>query len=442
MTNPMKDSGVEWIGEIPESWEVKRLKFITKGSLQYGANAEGIDFDENLPRYIRITDIDSDNNLKISGKQSLPFNIAKPYFLKKGDLLFARSGATVGKTYLFQSDTLSAFAGYLIKYSPIENVESRFIYYMTLGNGYDNWKNSIFSQSTIQNIGADKYGNLPVALPYNKMEQQAIANFLDEQTKKLADAKDLLQKQIEKLKEYRNSIIRETVTKGLDKSVPMKDSGVEWIGEIPERWGVTKFKFALSTWKGLSITKANLVEEGIPVISYGQIHSKFGKQVKSTYELPLVPESYLSQKSALLKQGDFIYADTSEDIEGSGNFTTKLDDGLLFAGYHTIIARLNKNTEIEYSYLKHLFDSEWFRDQIRKTVSGVKVYSITQSIIANTSILVPPLQEQQAIANFLDEKTLIIKEVISNIQSQITVIDKQKQTLIYDYVTGKKGVKQ
>ncbi|GAB2021977.1 hypothetical protein RyT2_10510 [Pseudolactococcus yaeyamensis] len=209
----LKPSGVDWIGDVPCGWEVSKLKYLTVGKLQYGANAEGVDFSENLPRYIRITDISQDNNLKIDGKQSLPLEISAPYILNDGDILFARSGATVGKTFLYTEECgKAAFAGYLIRANFDKNkVISKFIYYTTLGQGYENWKNSIFSQSTIQNIGADKYSELWIAIP-NYMEQQGITSFLDKKTSKVDEIIQNKQQQIQNLDKQRKTLIYDYVT--------------------------------------------------------------------------------------------------------------------------------------------------------------------------------------------------------------------------------------
>jgi len=117
MPREMKNSGIEWIGEIPVGWEVRKLKQLTDRNLQYGMNAEGIEFSNNLPRYIRITDITADNRLKDFGKQSQKEELSKSYILQDGDILFARSGGTVGKTFLFKEEYgYACFAGYLIRF--------------------------------------------------------------------------------------------------------------------------------------------------------------------------------------------------------------------------------------------------------------------------------------------------------------------------------------
>ena len=210
---PMKDSGVEWIGEVPEHWNVKKLKYILDSSLQYGANETGVEFESSLPRYIRITDILPNNTLKEDGKLSLPEDSAKEFILKNGDLLFARSGATVGKTFLYQEKVgRCAFAGYLIKASINKKANNpKFLYYYTLSNCYEMWKNYIFIQSTIQNIGADKYSNLLISIPPID-EQKQIADYLDQKCSAIDSTIANKQALIEKLTAYKKSLIYEVVT--------------------------------------------------------------------------------------------------------------------------------------------------------------------------------------------------------------------------------------
>lgn len=179
----------------------------------YGANESGEDFNEEYPRYIRITDIDDDHRLKEEGKLSLSPAIAMQYLLAHNDILFARSGASVGKTFLYKEEYgKAAFAGYLIKaHLNEEVVHSKYIYYSTLGAGYDNWKKSIFTQATIQNIGADKYAAYYVPVPQID-EQQGIVKYLD---KKCAEIDVIITKkreQLDVLEQYKKSLIYEYVT--------------------------------------------------------------------------------------------------------------------------------------------------------------------------------------------------------------------------------------
>jgi type I restriction enzyme S subunit len=207
----MKDSGIEWIGEIPEHWEIEPFKRYLREPLKYGANEAAESDCKYWPRYIRITDIDENGKLREETFKSLSSEKARDYILKKGDILFARSGATVGKTYIYNSDSPACYAGYLIRAECNENLYSNFIYYYTKSGVYENWKNSISIQSTIQNIGADKYSLMPVILP-PLPEQQSIANYLDKKCEKIDSTVTKAQRKIDLLKEYKTALISEVVT--------------------------------------------------------------------------------------------------------------------------------------------------------------------------------------------------------------------------------------
>ena len=173
----MKDSGVEWIGKIPASWDVVHLKRILRERMQYGANEPAESDDTTYPRYIRITDITANGELRPETFKSLEPSKAKDYLLDKGDVLFARSGATVGKTFLFNADIKACYAGYLIKAScDKRRMLPEYLYYYTQSGAYECWKNSVFIQSTIQNIGADKYQMMYIPVP-SKDEQKQIVEY-------------------------------------------------------------------------------------------------------------------------------------------------------------------------------------------------------------------------------------------------------------------------
>ena len=205
-------SGIDWIGNIPEGWKVVPLKWILRNPLQYGANESGVLYDESLPRYVRITDILNNNLREDLQKLSLTEKQASGYILEDNDILFARSGATVGKAFIYKSNYgRCAFAGYLIRAQINSSYNSKFIYYYTQSSSYDEWKKRIFIQSTIQNIGADRYSILEIPIPLLP-DQQAIVNYLDE---KCADIDHLIaikQQKIDKLKDYKKSVIFEAVT--------------------------------------------------------------------------------------------------------------------------------------------------------------------------------------------------------------------------------------
>jgi type I restriction enzyme S subunit len=209
----MKDSGIDWIGNIPVHWEIKRLKYCLGTPLQYGANETGFEFNEKEPRYIRITDITLDNKLKEGDKLSLPLRIAKLYLLNDGDILFARSGATVGKTFYFDGKYgQAAFAGYMIRATVNRKLLlPEYMYYITLGNSYQNWLNLVYSQATIQNIGANKYENFLTVCPPVK-EQKQIVIFLNNRCKRVDNIIQDKRQSIETMRSYKKSLIYEYVT--------------------------------------------------------------------------------------------------------------------------------------------------------------------------------------------------------------------------------------
>lgn len=219
------------------------------------------------------------------------------------------------------------------------------------------------------------------------------------------------------------------------KERKMRDSGIPWIGEVPEGWKVDKVKYLFSSGKGLSITKAALLEEGLPVISYGQIHAKQNNGVTIKPEL-LRYTDFKYQKSnpsCIVNKYDFVFADTSEDYDGCGNCVYKRDDSLLFGGYHVVILHslLNQDNRF-YAYL---FKSDEWRKQIRENASGVKVFSITQKNIMNASIICPPFEVQQQIADFLDSKCSEIDTLIENLRARMESAKEYKKAAITEAVT-------
>lgn len=209
----MKDSGVEWIGEVPMRWKIVRLKYLLSTPLQYGANETGLPYDESLPRYIRITDITLDGKLKTSGMQSLSEEKSEGYILDDEDILLARSGATVGKAFYYrESYGKAAFAGYLIR-AKINSAKAlpKFIYYSTMSAGYEKWKETAVIQATIQNIGASRYNEYSLAIP-PIAEQLRIIEFLDDKMEKIDSLMAEKQSLIDDLESYKKSLIYEVVT--------------------------------------------------------------------------------------------------------------------------------------------------------------------------------------------------------------------------------------
>ena len=213
----MRDSGVEWLGEIPAHWEVKRLKHLLREPLQYGANEPSNHIDFDSPRYIRITDIAKDGTLREDTFRSIPPEIAEPYLLAEGDLLFARSGATVGKTFQYHPTWgRAAYAGYLIRARLDKTIaESDFLEYFTRSQDYTDWLLRNLIQSTIQNVSAERYAGLTIPLP-PLSEQRTIVTSLKQDDEEINNLVTRVQEAIARLKEFRTALISAAVTGRID----------------------------------------------------------------------------------------------------------------------------------------------------------------------------------------------------------------------------------
>jgi len=204
---------------------------------------------------------------------------------------------------------------------------------------------------------------------------------------------------------------------------------------LPNEWKRLRLRFAFEFTKGITITKENLKDEGIFCLNYGEIHSKYPFECNpDIHPLRCVDKEYMnSSPNSKLRYGDYIFADTSEDIEGSGNFSCFTGKVATMAGYHTVIAR--SRTKENFRFYAYLFDSVTFRNQIRFRVKGVKVYSITQSILKEPYLWIPPKSEQSAIANFLDDKSVKIDQAITQKEMMIELLQERKQIIIQNAVT-------
>ncbi|MDI9589003.1 MAG: restriction endonuclease subunit S [Acidobacteriota bacterium] len=210
-----------------------------------------------------------------------------------------------------------------------------------------------------------------------------------------------------------------------------------WINEWPSNWELVRFKSAYRFSRGLDIKKQDLGDHGMPVISYGQIHAKDnpGVQVLPAH-VRLIPDEFVKPgqvERAHLSEGDIVFADTSEDIEGSGNMVRVSASDDLFAGYHTLIARPTE--EFRHEYMAYQMISPSWRRQIQRAVQGVKVYSITQGIFNEITLLKPPIIEQQAIVDFLSVRTAEIDGLVEKLQREVQLLERYRRELIAHTVT-------
>ena len=433
MSREMKHSGIDWIGDIPKEWKVGQVK-----QCFYRKNEKA---QINNPVVLSL----ARSGVKVRDISTNEGQLAESYFnynpVEPDDLLINPMDLYSGANCSV-SNVKGVISPAYINLRYIGNNNPRFFDYY-FKSQY--WGMALFAHGkgvSFDNrwtLNADTLLRYYIPIPPYS-EQQKIADYLD---KACSDADEMIalqEKMIEELKAYKQSVITEAVTKGLNPNVPMRDSGIDWIGEIPEHWNTMRFKHYFKTGKGLNITKGDLTPEGAPIVSYGQVHSKYNTGTKlDDVLIRHLPESLTEGcHSSKVSIGDFIFADTSEDINGCGNAVYVDKEIGLFAGYHSVIA-FGKYSH-ENKFLSYLFLTDCWRSQIRMRVTGIKVFSISQNILNQTTLILPPKIEQQQIVSYLDTICSEIDSLISIKQKKIEELKDYKKSVIYEYVTGKKQV--
>lgn len=280
----MKESGIDWIGQIPEEWEVTRIKNIV--SIERGASPRPIDKfisdDDTGVNWIRIGDTYKGNKYITSTKLKIT-NRGKQFsrYIHPGTLILSNS-MSFGEPYI--SSIYGCIHDGWLSLAPYKNISKEYLYWLLLSDVCTSQFNLVSIGAVVENLSVDKVGNTLVSMPYSLSEQQKIADFLDKKTAQLDKAKALLEEQIQKLKDYRASLIYETVTKGLDKNVPMKDSGVDWIGQVPEGWGVGKVKYFSQISAGATPDRNNSLfwNGNINWMSSGEVNQGIVKHTSET----------------------------------------------------------------------------------------------------------------------------------------------------------------
>ncbi len=433
-----KDSGVEWIGKIPKNWNVIRLKFLCQLSADYGANMKSEYYSENGVRFLRITDI-NENGTIIPNGVFVSESLVEGKILERGDLLLARSGS-VGTSYIHnQNDSLFySFAGYLVRFRVKIKNSANFIYYFTKSQPYYDQIKALSIESTIQNFNGEKFSNMYV--PYSIPEDQLlIANFIESKTSKIDSLISKLQKMIELLKEKRQAIITHAVTKGLDPNAPMKDSGIEWIGKIPEHWETHRLKF-VSKIQFSNVDKHSFNEE-IPVklANYTDVY----KNEYITNEMNFMDATATIEEimKFSLNVGDVLVtkdSETPDDIAIPALVKSTVPN--LLCGYH--LAQIRPKSEvIDGSFIFYIYANKTFRGKYESEANGITRFGLSQYSFSDTYICFPSLKEQLSISSFLESETSKVDSLISKQQKIIELLKEKRQAVITHAVTGKIDVR-
>ena len=414
----MKDSGIEWIGQIPNEWKIIQVKYL---------------FKIGRGRVIAQTELEEKGEYPVYSSQTKNngcLGYISTYDFDMSQLTWTTDGANAGTVFLREGrhnctnvcGTLQPLTEYINLTFQKYALEHIAIYHKRADtNGFKIMNNEMAAIHTV--------------CPPIK-EQKKIADYLDN---KCSVIDGLIEKQkavIEKLKEYKMSIITETVTRGLDLNIEQKDSGYEFIGMIPATWEVYKLRNIGIPQNGIS-KGGEYFGHGYPFVSYGDVYRN--------YSLPDHVESLIEtteeeREKYSVQKGDIFFTRTSETIEevGFSSVCEKTIEDACFAGFLIRVRPINNLLETEFA--KYYFRSNHHREYLAKEMNLVTRASLGQDLLKSMIVLIPPMEEQLEIAEYLDCKCTAIDESISKKQKIINQLLDYKKSLIYEVVTGKKEV--
>lgn len=427
-----KDSGVEWIGEIPVYWQIDKFSRIFNRITDYVASGSFADIDANVqyldePDYamlVRTADLSGTKDKRVYINKHA-YNYLSNSNLFGGELILSNIGS-VGNVYIYEPMyEHSSLAPNAIMLDGSKN--NKFIYYWLINPLVNDELKKIGGNAVQLKFNKTQLRQFKAVCPPDK-EQEQITDYLDKKCGEIDRVVDTQKDIIEKLKEYKQSVITEAVTKGLDKSVPLKASGIEWIGEIPQHWEVCKL---LKIFKNKKSPNANNIETNVLSLSYGNIKKR---NIKNN--MGLLPETFETYN--IIEPNDIVLrlTDLQNDHKSLRCGLVK-EKGIITSAYVTLELK-DKTQCANYFYrLLHTFD-------IMKGFYGMGA-GVRQSLkfdgeLCNLYIIKPTKGEQSIIAEYLDKKCAEIDNAIKDKEQLIEKLTEYKKSLIYECVTGKRKV--
>ena len=435
----MKDSGIEWIGEIPADWETRKIKQLadsnTENSFVDGDWIESPYIVDSGIRYLTTGNI-GDGVFKEQGNGYITLKTFEELVCKyafPGDLIISRLNAPYGRSCILPSD----YTEYVVA---VDNVilrtqeDKRYICYVSQCDGYKHAVEDDAKGTTMKRISRTNLGNIVMPLPPIQ-QQHRIADYLDRKCSQIDAIIARQQEVIEKLKAYKLSVITEAVTKGLNPDVPMKDSGVEWIGEIPEHWEIRRIGSFARVTSSKRIFEESYVDEGVPFYRSKEITDlSKGLHVQTEIFIPEEVFEQVNEASPAPKCGDILLT----SIGTIGN--TWISDGRKFYYKDGNITQIEANDSFDSAYVEYCFSSNVVLEQYTRLAMGSTLLALTIIKIKKILVAFPPLDEQRKIVQYLKLKCSSIDAAIKNKENLITKLVDYKKSLIYEVVTGKKEV--
>lgn len=434
MNREMKDSGIPWIGEIPKEWEIKPLKYVLnkrneKNKPIKSKERLSLSIDIGITKYE-----DKTTNLDRFKDDFEQYQLAYPndIVLNSMNMIVGAVGKSnyfgcVSPVYYVMTPLKGSdpdYYGYLLNVPSIRKI------YHKLGKGIYAIERGEGRVNTCRlKVPFNDFGRINIPFP-RVQEQKAIAEFLDKRCGEIDELISLQERMVDELKEYKQSVLTEAVTKGLNPNAPLKDSGIEWIGEIPEHWKVSKIKYIGEARNGLTYSPQEMCDEakGTLVLRSSNIQND-----KLCFEDNVYVDKEVDEE-LMMKEGDILIC--------SRNGSAKLVGKCAIIPKH-VTATFGAFMMRFRSILNRKFSLYLIRTtlaQYKEFFSTSTINQLTNTMIGNMQVPLPSENEQQEIADFLDEKCSEIDSLIALKQTKIEELKDYKKSIIYEYVTGKKEV--
>lgn len=423
----MRDSGIPWIGEVPEGWGVNKIKYhLTRNEIKNKPDKQVL----SVYRDYGVIPKDSrDDNHNVTSEDT-----SKYKYVQKGDLVINKMKAWQGSLGVSKYEGIVSPAYYIYKFHD-DSFDGKFFHYLIRGCYKDEFRRISGGIREGQwDLSAEKFENTMIIIPPIP-EQHRIADFLDSKCSEIDNLIENLRARVESAKEYKKAVITEAVTKGLDKDAKMKDSGVEWIGEIPEGWKICKVKQISNKITDGAHISPDTTNGEFKFLSVTNMNDTGALDFVNCLKINSVQYAYLVKTGCQPKKDDVLISK-----DGTIGKTTVVSDNNFVVASSLVIIRPNQ-LKIRPKYLKYCLMSNIVQEQLLSVLAGSALKRVSIEKNANLKFVYTyDMTTQQQIIDYLDSKCSEIDTLLQNYEDQIATLEEYKKSLIYEYVTGKKEV--
>ncbi|MBS7821514.1 restriction endonuclease subunit S [Wohlfahrtiimonas chitiniclastica] len=423
-----KDSGVEWLGEIPSHWDIKRIQETANIINGFPFDSKNFNPDKGIP-LVRIRDITS-STTEVFVEGYVP----KESLITHNDILVGMDGDFNVSLWKGKTAALNQRVACIRSEKELQ----QFLYYLLPYNM--KIINDLTYFTTVKHLSNTNIAKIIYAVPHDNSELAKVIDFLDHETAKIDQLIEKQQTLIELLKEKRQAVISHAVTKGLDPNVKMKDSGVEWLGEVPEHWYVTPLKYYSTMQGGFAFNSDMFVEEGIQVLRIGNVY----QNTLSLERQPVFIKNELAQlfENFIVKNNDILMSLTGTLGKTDYGFAIKIESDEQYLLNQRVAKITPHYQKIDTNFLLYILWSDAYLSQLYALPSGTKQANLSNSDVLNICVTIPnSIEEQKKIAVFLANKNEKFQLLIEKAEQQIELMKERRTALISAAVTGKIDVR-